>query len=722
MRVPRLSAPACILGMFLVGLNAPVMAQPTPGADAVAELVRMLQSERPPHQSVEAWNALRTIAFLGLAENPESAQAAVPLLRAAVRDDDPEVAITAAASLLSIAPDEGVDEASGVLRAGLQSSDPEVRRAVTDALHNMTRITAPLTPLFAAALDVETVGQWALAETLRRLPAERAGEVVVALAGTLASADPRARHTAARTLAGYGPHAAAATTALQRLLESEDALDRVIAATTLAAVHRPPDPSLLRVLADAFRAPDVDTRSEAVRAVEKWGPAAVALVPALAASLRDDDSAVVWAAAHQLGLLGPAAVAALPALRAASASDATGNARTEALIAIRLIENKVEIDWSKIQPREVLMAALASADAAERLEGVKQLHRMGVDATWALPRARAALTDRDTAVRYYAAYGVAALDPASGTALIPTFREMLHSRVAVNGSNPKILASLALSDLGRPGADVLTDALSAEDADTRVEALMGLRSTDEWPPSTVEALLRALSDSDERVHTTARVVLMSKGGAPERMIPILLRQLTSASPAARLEAVNALPLYKGAADAAIEPLRTSMRDADPAVAAAAADALISIDPRRAADLLPSAVAEFSAAARAAGVAPPTDAVLEALENSAERLGRFGVVAREALPALLDTLTKTVGSTQVVIGVAAIRVDPEGGKPVMDAFIRALDNEETRRDVLWGLEQLGPLAASAEAAVARIEAQNVTGWRYTATRTLKAIRR
>lgn len=719
----RVLARLCTLGMFLAaGDHASAQPAAPPPADEVAQLVKLLAGGRPGQVAPAEWNALRTMAFLGVADDPDTAGPMLPVLEQALRDDDPGTAIMAAATLLSVAPTVATSEASGVLLAGLQSDDDEVRHAVNTALSNIKRITPPLTPIYGAALAAGQPDAWALAEALRHLPPERGGEVADALANTLSTPHGRDRQAAARALAGYGPYAAVAVPELRRLLESADAQDRVSAAAALGDIQRPPDAALLPVLAEAFGADDHNVRWQALMAVEKWGAAAVPIVPAVAARLADEDSGVVYAAAKQLGLLGPGAAAALPALRIAATRGLGGNPGAEVLTAIRLIENKPEIDWSRQQPREVLTAALASRDARERLSAVQQLRRRGVDRTWAAPRARAALNDSDVAVRYYASYVLAAIDPPSAPALLPTFREMLYSNVVVNGSNPKILANVALGELGRPGADVLIEALRADDPDTRVNAVHGLEHSNEFPPEAVDALLRLLHDQDEHVRSQALYVLVARKAAPAQMVPMFVRQLTESSAEARRVAAGHLAFYREAAISAIEALRTALRDGDRAVAQAAAGALVAIDPKNAADLLPAAVSRFTAAATAVDVPEPSNEALYELSISAENLGNFGTTARAMAPALMQAFAKVGGVDQVILGVAAVQVDPEVARPILDAFIRALDADSTRADGLWALRALGPLAAPAEAAVARITGDPGAADRELAAEVLLAIRR
>jgi hypothetical protein len=134
------------------------------------------------------------------------------------------------------------------------------------------------------------------------------------------------------------------------------------------------------------------------------------------------------------------------------------------------------------------------------------------------------------------------------------------------------------------------------------------------------------------------------------------------------------------------------------------------------------MSRFTAAASAADVPEPTDEALEELSISAESLGRFGTVARAMAPALMHAFTKVGGVDQVILGVAAVQVDPEVARPILDALIRALEADGTRHHGLFGLKLLGSLAAPAEAAVARIAADPSADDHELAAETLRAIRR
>lgn len=152
--------------------------------------------------------------------------------------------------------------------------------------------------------------------TLVSVPASYSDAAVGRLAAQLRSPDLRTRVAAANALAGLGPSAREATSALLNALarrnseiEFERAVSKAMKAIGPAAV-----PQLVEVL----RGGGAQARFHAAAALSRLGPDAAGALSALIEALESDpDMSVRSSAAVALGAIGPPAEAALPALRRA---------------------------------------------------------------------------------------------------------------------------------------------------------------------------------------------------------------------------------------------------------------------------------------------------------------------------------------------------------------------------------------------------------------------
>jgi HEAT repeat protein len=118
----------------------------------------------------------------------------------------------------------------------------------------------------------------------------------------------------------------------------------VIALLALAGCHRPPAEPVhahghtAAEWAEVLHGPDVKARRRAVTELANVGATDPAVVPALAAALKDSDAVVRAAAAAALYTIGPAAKDAAPALEAAQ-QDRDPKVRDHVAKALARIQN-----------------------------------------------------------------------------------------------------------------------------------------------------------------------------------------------------------------------------------------------------------------------------------------------------------------------------------------------------------------------------------------------
>ena len=292
---------------------------------AVQVLARQLDNEQPAVLRVAAAAALWRIA-----KHPD----ATPTLLAAVREPEKEVRLKALEALREM----GVEAptAGPALRAALKDNDPQIRAAVAAALWAATRDTLAVDALMAMLEDDESGRSYAI-EALGTIgypgahPAtnEVATEAFSShsghrwyVANALKQIDPDGSQCAAevarilRFVKGDGVKEASEVLAqfgstllprLRELLDSENEHDRQFAFRTLWRIGTP----AVDTLAEALRHRNVEVRRLAGSWLRALDAKAAPAIPDLVRALEDEDKEVRINASHALIDIGPAAVPAV---------------------------------------------------------------------------------------------------------------------------------------------------------------------------------------------------------------------------------------------------------------------------------------------------------------------------------------------------------------------------------------------------------------------------
>ncbi|HEX5004847.1 MAG TPA: M56 family metallopeptidase [Gemmatimonadales bacterium] len=248
---------------------------------------------------------------------PDTTNAAVPALIAALSDPDMNVRIAAARSLGNLEDPRAIPALITATRDGnaklrsaafdalsnfedprivepmitaLKDPDAEVRERAANTLGNLEN-TRAVQPLIGALADSSAGVREAAARSLGDL---RDPAAAPALAGALKDANPDVREAAARSLGEF--ELTKAPPALIAALKDSDADVREAAAQSLGEIR---DPAAVSALQASLTDANADVRETAVRALGEIGDSAS--VNALIAALKSSDPEVRRQAAQELG-------------------------------------------------------------------------------------------------------------------------------------------------------------------------------------------------------------------------------------------------------------------------------------------------------------------------------------------------------------------------------------------------------------------------------------
>jgi HEAT repeat protein len=317
-------------------------------------------------------------------------------------------------------------------------------------------------------------------------------------------------------------------------------------------------------------------RSEAVMALGEMGPAARTAIPALLATLEDDELRLLEPlVAVTLGNVGESAV---PALQKALAGKKVPQKRAAAFAL-------AQIGPKAADAVPALTETLNDGEAEVRALAAKALGKVGPAAKGSVPKLEAALQDREVRVRVGAA--LALLQAGGGAGGLKALTE------ALKDGSPfvRVEAYRALGEFGAKGSSAVLrvmDGLRDDNARVRSAAADAARripaKNDVDKLTVVTGLLRCLTDEDEDVRLSAAGALwpLTPADTHVKLTKTVAAALESQSPSARKRAATILAEFGREARAAVPALVTALRDLDPGVREAVADALKKIDPAAAA--------------------------------------------------------------------------------------------------------------------------------------------
>ncbi len=196
---------------------------------------------------------------------------------------------------------EGLQVALPALQAGVADADVRARRAAIDVLETLGPAAAPAAPALIKALaDPDRFVRWAAARTLGATGPVESASAVPALARLLRDQDLDLSMAAARALESFGPAAKAAVGDLIKSLTASDAEMRKAAMRALVGIGTDARPAIPALSATLVEDQDPRVRQLAAEVLSKFGDKAKEAEPALRRALRDSDPDVRKAASDAL--------------------------------------------------------------------------------------------------------------------------------------------------------------------------------------------------------------------------------------------------------------------------------------------------------------------------------------------------------------------------------------------------------------------------------------
>jgi HEAT repeat protein len=366
--------------------------------------------------------------------------------------------------------------------------------------------------------------------------------------------------------------------------------------------------------------------------------------------------------------------------------------------------------WGDERSTAELIGALKSAEEAARLEAIDQLGVQGGEAA-AAPLTDL-LKDPSAQVRAHAAAALGAIGNPAKSA-VPALVELLKDDdPVVRRQAVQAIAAI------RPGPQVTVPLCIKllEDADPGVR-LRILSAISEAGPAAVPGLIEALSN-DKAVYW-ACLVLRDLGPAAKDAVPALTARLDDPRPEVRREAVLTLAAMDSAAEPAAERIGTLLKDEQVAAAATYALARIGKVPPAAETMMRANIASKDALLSTTSLwalakVHPEDAALrrDAMRRLIARLKDQDPFARVQAARALTALPPAPEITGPIWEEAMQNADEATIRLALDAFARlgapavprlitTLENEKLRLEAIYVLTEIGPAAAPATPALAKL---------------------
>ena len=417
-------------------------------------------------------------------------------------------------------------------------------------------------------------------------------------------------------------------------------------------------------LVKALADPDEDVRQRAVEALQRVGPAAL---PQLITALLANDEYIQLGAAAALGRIGPAVAEATPDLLRASVDSQHGPVRRAAAEALRQV-------GLAAAPK---LVALAFGDQPPRvqLRAMEILEQFGPAAA---PAFVAALGYQEEAARRGAVEALARMGSAAVPALVDAFA---NPDERVRGGAVEAFGGIEATDAAIPA---LSAALHHRDVFVRRSAVEALAALGHAATDAVAELAEALcEDRDEYVRVRAAEALAAMGPAAADAAPILVEALDRPGVHVKAAAARALGEIGVVAADAIPALTVALERSEPHILDAALYAARKIGSAAAPALITALRNPYRASTRC---------------GAAEALAEIGsVAAGDAVPALILAL----GDPEEDVSTAAKAALQRLGDADVPALAAALQSKDVRirRGVAAALGALGPAAAEALPALA-----------------------
>jgi HEAT repeat protein len=275
------------------------------GPEAVSALAEVLKDDNK--KPFARWQAAGALAMLG-----RKAKSALPVLEAALKDDNLAVAVESACAYVRAGG--AVDTILPVLAEGLQHKAAFVLWHTADAIERIGIKAKEAVPGLVPLLQHEVVEiRIKAAEAICQMGAD-AKPAVPALAQLLKQKDPRQQYQVARALERLGPDALEALPVLIERLKDTQAKGIQPILVTIGNIG-PEAKAAVPALIAILKQKETSFHGDAITALGRIGPDAHAAVPKLLENLNDPSEYTRASAARALGGIGPKAKAAVPPLK-----------------------------------------------------------------------------------------------------------------------------------------------------------------------------------------------------------------------------------------------------------------------------------------------------------------------------------------------------------------------------------------------------------------------
>jgi HEAT repeat protein len=475
------------------------------------------------------------------------------------------------------------------------------------------------------------------------LEGSKASEAVPELTALLKDTSPAVRAHAVRALGEIGAAARSAVPAIARLIADPDESVRRNTVAALRRIRPGPQvgvPLFIKIMED----PDPTVRMRAVSALAAGGKDAV---PFLVEALKNEKAAY-WACIA-LNRIGPEAQAAVPSLTKLL-EDKNPQIRREALLALAEI--------GKPAATAIPQIVKTIANSVDRTTAIYTLGRIGVPAAnaeekikqyinnpdkflatisiWTLAKLHpenkqlareateqlfAGLKSDDPQLRTLCARGLALLKPGPEIAL-PVMEK------AFQGADEQVMRGAldALAGLGPAAVPKLIEALKYEKIRPYVIYIIGQNGP--AAKAAVEELVKYIDDKNPRVQHETMIALAKIGPAAKNAVPEVIKALEKNEGSLACAATYALGSIGADRKEASELISKNLASPDETLALISAWALAQLQPNDA----QSAEKAVPVLIRGLG-----ESEVKYRRGAAKALGKFGPLAKSALPALQQAL-------------------------------------------------------------------------------------
>jgi HEAT repeat protein len=612
----------------------------------------------------------KTVAALTLGKIGEKNDAALSGLQKGVLDSDKELQRVAALVLGKLASDggltlpEGLDDRSFagkwlrfVSQGAISSEDTPLVGPLALALQDPD----PALQLWAAKFFA------GLGDTIRTSP-----EAIPALTQVFKGNHDEAALAAARALGKLALRESSLAATLVMALGDGDATLRKRAVAALVAAQRPLEgrPGKMQVPAGLQT------------------PQAIAT---LAKALEDDNPEVRAQVIRVLAAIGAPAAKAVPALvKVAGSNVPTDKAqRLEAFRALGAIAQ----DSATVVP--LLLKSLKDADPEIKKAAGSALASYGKEA---IPGLRKVVGEEDPAILEDALLTLGAIGPEAKEALAEVTPLLKSTQPQV-----RIQAAAAIQRIDPTNKDflpVLKNALAEKEPALRQVALDAIKQVGPGAVALVPELAKALEDEDRNVAWRAADALAAIGPGAVKATEALAAVIKKCPDSKRNQEQVFLDSPEYVTQRAIDALRAIGPDAK-----AAAPALVAVL-EKVKDLEAADTLSVLDPTRSEGLATLIENARSSVSNFSETalraIGRLGVTAKPAVPALIERLSGDA-SLSSPVKEALIRLGPVA----VPALIQALADRGQRLGALEVLSKIGPQAKEAAPAMLKASEAELT---------------